>query len=140
MATFRAIKAGVTVRNVTEPEFETPSGERTRLERQVRAGVSLVPYEGWILAADLDLLRSRGPIGLDSRDLAIGTEGRVATRLTVRGGTRFDTAADGPGGRSATGSLGASYAVMASFLLDAQVTAGSEFANQGWGISARFTY
>lgn len=140
MAVFRNIKAGLTVRNLGEPEFETPDGSRLRLERQVRAGIAVMPVEGWLLAADVDLVRTTGVLGLESRDAAIGLEGRPHRRVIVRSGTRFDTTGDGPGGRRASVSGGASYAVTASFLLDAQVTVGSEWAATGWGVGARFVY
>jgi hypothetical protein len=140
MATFGTLKAGLTVRNLTEPAFEAPGGGRLGLERQVRAGVSVLLLEGWTLAADLDLLKSTGPLGFESRDFAVGAEGRLARRLIVRGGTRLDTAGDGLGGRRASASAGATYAVAASFLVDAQVTAGSEWVARGWGLAARFVY
>lgn len=140
MGTFRNLKAGLTVRNLTEPEFEAPAGARLQLERQVRAGIAVMPVDGWLLAADLDLLRTTGPLGLASRDLAVGLEGRAARRLVVRAGTRLDTTGEGPGGRRASVSGGGSYAVTASFMVDAQVTGGSEWAPRGWGIAARFIY
>lgn len=140
MAVFRNIKAGLTVRNLTEPEFDTPGGAGLELERQVRAGVAVMPIEGWLLAADADLVRTTGVLGIESRDAAIGLEGRPHRRLIVRTGTRFDTTGEGPGGRRASVSGGASYAVTASFLVDGQVTVGSEWAARGWGIGARFVY
>ncbi len=140
MATFGSLKAGLTVRNLTEPEFEAPGGERLGLERQVRGGISVTLLDGWIVAADLDLLKTAGSAGFESRDFAVGTEARLARRFIVRGGTRLDTAGDGPGGRRASASAGGSYAVTASFLVDAQVTAGSEWAPSGWGLAARFVY
>lgn len=140
MATFRSLKAGVTVRNLTEPGFETAGGARLGLERQVRAGLAVAPVDGWLLAADLDLLRTIGPQGLESRDFALGAEGRLANRVLVRAGARFDTTGDGPGGRRASVSAGGSYAVTASVLVDAHATMGSEWAGRGWGIGARFVY
>jgi hypothetical protein len=140
MATFGSLKAGLTVRNLTEPEFEAPGGERLELERQVRGGVSLMLLDGWLVAADVDLLKTAGPLGLESRDVALGTEARLARRFIVRGGTRFDTTGEGFGGRRISASAGGSYAVTASFLVDAQVTAGSDWAAKGWGLAARFVY
>jgi hypothetical protein len=141
MAAFGAFKAGVTVRNVTEPSFATPGDEaELSLERQARAGVSVSPYEGWQVAADVDLLRTRSVTGEDRRDMAIGVEGRVARRVFVRGGTRFDTRGDGPGGHSATASIGGSYAVLGGVLIDGQFTSGSKWAGRGWGVAARFVY
>lgn len=141
MATVGRIRAGLTVRNLTEPSFESAgSGEELNLERQARAGVAVSPLEGWTLAADLDLLRATGANGLERRDFALGAEGRVARRAFVRAGTRLDTTGDGPGGRRATASLGASYAVSGGFLIDGQATLGSKWGGRGWGISGRFVY
>ena len=141
MLTGPLLKVGLTVRNLFEPTFETAglAGE-LGLERQVRAGLAFLAMEGWTVAADVDLTRVRNAAGLQSRDVAFGTEGRIARRAVVRGGTRFDTTGDGPGGRRATASVGGSFAVMASVFVDAQVTMGSEWAGRGWGIGARFVY
>jgi hypothetical protein len=140
MATFGRVKAGVTVRNLTEPGFDEPDGTRLRLDRQVRAGIAVSPITGWLVATDLDLIETPGPLGLNSRDFALGIEGRPAQRLLVRAGTRFDTADDPRVGRRASGSIGGSYAVTASFLVDGQYTAGSKWAARGWGLAGRFTY
>jgi len=35
---------------------------------------------------------------------------------------------------------GASYALLGSVLIDAQVTGGSDRAQRGWGLAARFVY
>lgn len=140
MATAGRIKAGLTIRNVLQPEFETAgNATRVRLERQARAGVAISPVDGWALAADLDLLETAGPHG-EVRDFAIGGEGRVARRAFVRAGARMNTVDTATVGRMPTAGFGGSYAVTASVLVDAQVTVGSEKAPRGWGISARFVY
>jgi hypothetical protein len=134
------LRAGLTVRNLTEPTFESAeTGHVLRLGRQARVGLAVRATEGWVMAVDLDLLRTPGPFG-DSRDLAFGTEGRVARRAFVRGGVRLNTLGDGPSGRAASASVGGTYAVRASVLVDAQVTAGSERNSRGWGVAARFVY
>lgn len=139
------VKAGLTIRNLLEPAFEAAGGGRLGLERQARAGIAIMPvhggpFEGWVLAADVDLLRAADAVGHDRRDVALGTEGRLGQRAFVRAGARFDTLGEGPGGRAATFSVGGSYAVLGSILLDAQVTAGSRWAGRGWGIGARFGF
>lgn len=140
MATAGRIKAGLTIRNAMQPEFEAAgSATRVRLERQARAGVAISPVDGWALAADLDLLRTDGPHG-EVRDVAIGGEGRVARRAFVRAGARMNTIDTAGMGRMPTAGFGGSYAVTASVLVDAQVTVGSERGPRGWGISARFVY
>jgi F plasmid transfer operon protein TraF len=139
LASAGSLRAGLTVRNVSEPEFKTSGGDTLALQRQARAGVALTPMSGWIVAADFDLLKTRGPFG-EGRDAAFGVEGRVARRAFVRGGFRFNTVGDSAEDRAASTSFGGSYAVRAAFLVDAQVTVGSKRSARGWGIGGRFLY
>jgi hypothetical protein len=140
MVSTGGLKAGLTVRNLFEPEFEAAGGGRLTLERQARAGVALMPVAGWLVAADLDLLKSTDVSGHDRRDFALGAEGRVGRRAFVRAGGRMDTLGEGPGGRAATFSVGGSYAILGGFLVDGQLTAGSRWGGRGWGLGARFVY
>jgi hypothetical protein len=134
------LKAGLTVRNISEPRFDAPGGySSVRLERQARAGVAVTPAEGWVVAADFDLLENTGMTGR-TRDIALGAEGKVAKKAVVRVGTRFNTANTDLVGHIPTAGFGGSYAVTPSILVDAQVTAGSDKAPGGWGVSARFVY
>jgi hypothetical protein len=139
MASSGRLRVGLTVRNLTEPDFETASGEGPIvLERQARAGIALSPTQGWVVAADVDLLRTTGPFG-DVRDAAFGTEGRVTRRGFVRAGARFNTLR-AAAGRTPSASIGGSYAARGSIMLDAHVTTGSERSARGWGVAARFVY
>lgn len=140
LAAFRSFRLGLTVRNATEPEFDTP-GQATPavLARQARVGLAVLPSPRWTMAADVDLLRIQGLVG-ETRDAAFGVEGRVSRRATVRSGVRVNTLADVEGERAASFSAGASYAVKASFLVDAQYTAGTDSSVRGWGIAGRFVY
>jgi hypothetical protein len=135
MATGALFKAGLTVRNVRRPEFETPTGEVLRLERQARAGIAVVPLEGWVVDADLDLTTTHAPTG-NTRDFAAGTEGRIQRRTFVRSGFRLSTT--GPTRRAIA--AGGSYMVVQSLLIDGQVTRGTSNADRGWSVSARFVY
>jgi hypothetical protein len=136
MATAGRLKAGLTVRNVSEPSFRTPGGRSLQLERQARAGLSVAPVAGWVVAADSDVLESHGPAG-PIRTFAAGTEGRVHRRAFVRGGFNVNTAGSE---RTPAVSAGASFAATASLLVDVQVTGGSDKAARGWGVAARFGY
>jgi hypothetical protein len=80
-----------------------------------------------------------GPFG-EARDVALGAETRLGRRAFVRGGVRFNTLGDSPLGRATSSSIGGSFAIKGSVLVDAQVTGGSERSNRGWGIAARFIY
>lgn len=130
-------RAGLTVRNVTEPSFDTGSGDELPLQRQARAGGSLLLLPNWKLAGDVDLLQTDGPFG-DLREVSLGSEGQVTRRLTARGGVRFNTAGD-IGGAPAV-SVGGSYAIMGSVQIDGQYTGGSDKALRGWGIAGRVLF
>jgi hypothetical protein len=136
MATVGRLKAGLTVRNVSEPSFRTQGGRSLQLERQARAGISVAPVAGWVMAVDSDVLESHGPAG-PIRTFAAGTEGRVHRRAFVRGGFNVNTAGSE---RAPAVSAGASFAATASLLVDVQVTGGSDKAARGWGVAARFGY
>ena len=134
------LRAGLTVRNVTNPEFDSPEGgPRLPLERQGRAGVALVSPMGWLVALDLDLNKVHASIG-EVRHLAVGTEARVLPRAYARAGVRVNTAADQPGGRAPAVSLGGSFAARTSLWLDTQVTLGSSEGDRGWGVAARVAF
>ena len=136
MLTGSFLRAGLTVRNVTEPSFDAGTDQSLRLDRQARAGLSLLVTERWTAAADFDLTRSPGPFG-DLRMIALGTEGRLARRATARGGIRFNTAG---GGSDPVASLGVSYAAFGSLLVDAHFSTGADHGFAGWGVGARVLF
>ena len=136
MATGAAGRAGVTIRNVSEPSFRTADGQELRLSRAVRGGASILLLQSWKLAADLDFTRNRGVFG-DVRELAVGTEGQLLRRLMARAGVRVNTAG---GERAPALSAGGSFAVFGSVLIDAQITGGSDKAFKGWGIAGRMVF
>jgi hypothetical protein len=139
MAIFGVVRAGLAVRNVTEPDFSTVSGEAVEVKRQTRAGVSYVGVPGLILAADVDLERAAGSLG-EVRDVAAGAEAQLLKRVSVRSGFRFNTLGSEPGGHAPVYSLGGSVATFRSLLVDAQVTLGSRSGDRGWGVAARLVY
>ena len=94
MANAGRIKAGFTLRNATEPGFDSAGGgPALKLQRQARAGLAILPYAGWVVAADLDLMKTDGPLG-EVRNFAAGAEARVAKRHYLRGGVRLNTVGD----------------------------------------------
>jgi hypothetical protein len=132
-----ALKAGLTLRNVTSPEFEAPDGSRLELPWLARAGVSYVATPALTLAFDVDLRAVQA--GVDRRRmLAAGAEWRMAgaTRFVVRSGARFDTI----GTVNPLGTVGGSYAVRNGVWVDAWAAAGSERADRGWGLAGRILY
>jgi hypothetical protein len=142
MANSPRLKAGLTMRNLMEPEFTSNDGVVLALERQLRAGASWSVKSGWILASDLDLLVTHDAFG-SRRDFAVGVEGRLIPRIIVRSGFKMnlaDAEADIPDAAARGYSAGASVAVTAAVLVDAFGSAGGDRAGHGWGISARFVY
>lgn len=137
MATGTVGSAGVAVRNVTEPAFETGGGTELQMDRQVRAGAAIWLLRTWRLAADADFTTARGPLG-DVRQVAVGTESQLTRRIAARGGLRLNTAGDR--GRTPAWSAGASYSVLGSFLVDAQGTFGSDDTLRGWGLAGRLVF
>ncbi|MEO7271724.1 MAG: conjugal transfer protein TraF [Vicinamibacterales bacterium] len=136
-AVFRTLRAGLTVRNLAAPSFETAGSDtELTLERQGRAGVALTSPLGFTLALDIDLNAVRGPIG-KVRDIAIGTEARILPKAFARAGLRLNTLGDEPGGRAPTVSFGGSYAALPSLWIDAEATVGAETGRRGWGVAAR---
>ena len=136
MAALGSVKLGLTVRNLTGPNFATSSGDHTlSLRRHARAGLAFTLREGWAVAADLDLTRESTPSG-PIRTFAAGTERRIGRKAFVRGGLRLNTTDT----RNAAVAAGASYAVMGPVLIDAHLTTGSDRAQRGWGIAARLVY
>jgi hypothetical protein len=136
-AVYRTLRAGVTVRNLAAPSFDTAgSASELKLERQGRAGVSLASPLGFLLDFDMDLNSVRGPLG-KVRELALGSEARLLKRAYARAGMRLNTLGDEPGGRATTFSMGGSVAVLTSLWIDAQATVGAEAGRRGWGIAGR---
>jgi hypothetical protein len=141
MATGSLGRVGLIVRNVTQPAFETGAAatamDELRLEREVRAGGSVLLLPSWRLASDVDLTRQRGPVG-DVREWAVGSEAQVTRRVAARAGIRINTV--GNAGRSPAVSAGGSYAVFGGLLIDGQVTGGSDAALRGWGVGGRMVF
>jgi hypothetical protein len=144
MATGSLGQLGLSVRNLLQPEFKT-SGGVMRLDRHVRAGVSLHAGQDTTVAADLDLTTATTPRG-DWRDAAVGLEGHPARNAWVRGGVHWNTArlrgsaATAGADAAPVASIGGSYAVYGSTKADAQVSFGSSSGDRGWGLGLRFVF
>ena len=131
------VQAGLTVRNLFEPEFSAAGGAApVRLERQARAGVALTLSPQWRVATDWDLMKADTVEGR-RRDAAVGTEGHPGRRVWVRGGFRWNTA--GEAQKRPTASIGGSYALLGSLIVDAQAGGGTD-GYRGWGMGARFVF
>ena len=134
MSTGSLGQLGLSIRNLLQPEFTAPGGV-IRLDRRVRAGVSIHAGQKTTVAADLDLTTATTPRG-EWRDAAIGLEAHPARNAWVRGGVHWNAA----GSSAPVGSIGASYAVYGATMADAQVSFGSARGERGWGVGLRFVF
>jgi F plasmid transfer operon, TraF, protein len=132
----RGVRAGLIVRNLLEPEFDTPvEGSTLTLERQARAGVAW-HGESSTVAVDVDLLETESVLG-PRRHVAFGGEQWFADRrIAARAGFRLNTVENA----LPTGTAGVSVRVTSSIFADAQVTRGASDRDRGWGISLRYAY
>jgi hypothetical protein len=132
----RGVRAGVIVRNLREPEFDTlMDGVSLTLERQSRAGVAW-HGESSIVAVDVDLLETQSVLG-PRRHVAIGGEQWFANRrIAARAGFRLNTTENA----LPAGAAGVTVRLTASIFADAQVTRGASDRDRGWGISLRYAY
>jgi hypothetical protein len=129
---------GLTVHNLLQPAFAAGSGT-IRLDRHVRAGISVHARQDTIAAADVDLTTSATPRG-DVRDVAVGVESHPVRTAWVRGGVHWNAAGGASAGAAPIATVGASYAVYGSLLLDGQVSRGSSAGDRGWGVGLRFVF
>jgi hypothetical protein len=139
MLTGSLAQAGLSVRNLLQPEFKTAGAGAIRLDREVRAGVSIHARQDLTVAGDLDLTTAATARG-EWRDAALGLESHPATKVWVRGGAHWNAAGGAATGAAPVASFGGSYAVYGSILADAQVSFGSAEGDRGWGIGLRFVF
>jgi hypothetical protein len=137
LATAGAVRLGLAIRNVFEPEFGAGAW---RLPRQVRAGAALdIEKAGGIplvIAFDADAMRYRAGTG-DRRVLAVGAEQWLLTRrLAIRAGARFNQV----GGKERAFTGGASVGVRSGMYVEGHVVHGGVPEEQGWGVATRVTF
>jgi hypothetical protein len=136
LAVADALRFGVTVRNVREPEF----GGGLRLPRQVRLGMAIDPETvadlPFVIALDVDLRRYDGGSG-DRRVVAFGAERWFgARRFGVRAGGRLNTV--GEQERSIT--AGFSWAIRSGLFLEGHAVGGAATDERGWGLAGRVSF
>ncbi len=119
------VRLAGTIRNLRQPEFETPGGAVVAVGRQSRVGIAVIPKAGLTLAMDLE----------PSKLLAGGAEVQVTKTAVLRAGLRRNLA-DGDDGW--LGTAGASLAVRPGTWLDlhAGVTNGDGGRRLGVGLRA----
>ena len=138
-AVFGTFRAGLTVRNLVAPSFET-AGERTelKLERQGRAGIALSSPLGFMIALDMDLNSVRGPLG-QVRDVRLGHGGATSCRGPTGGLACGSTrSATNPADTRHLLRVGGSLAPLSWRCgLTREATVGAETGRRGWGVAAR---
>jgi hypothetical protein len=140
MVAFGAVRFGVTVKHLFEPEFDE-GGTAFELKRQARAGVAWLseargPFDGLTAALDVDLTKTPTIAG-DVRYVAAGLEtwfkGR---RIGVRSGLSVDTA----GPVTTTGAIGGTFGGWYGLFLNGAFMFGSDEARNGWSTSLSVTF
>ncbi len=141
MGRYKAFRAGISVKNVTEPAFGS-GASRLELARAVRVGAALVeqPRQGRVnqvtVAFDADLTVVPSIVG-DERHISGGGEvWMLQRRLGLRGGVAANTIGAARGSASA----GVSVGVFSRTYVDAVVTGGSDPVRKGWGAGFRMTF
>lgn len=136
MAVFGDVRAGLVVRNVTEPSFQANYVGELSLQRQARAGVSWQATDTLMLSADADLTRTDSELG-KRRHIAAGAERWFANkRVGVRGGFRVNTIDDA----DPVASGGVSVGITPSIFVDAFVTGGGSLSDRAWGFGGHVAF
>jgi F plasmid transfer operon protein TraF len=140
MAMAGELRAGLTIRNVTEPGFGSGPDEVV-LKRHARGGLAWLsgvhgPFRTVTVSADADLTAQATALG-DERRAAAGVEvstrdGRLAARTGVGASTL--------GSRRTSVSAGLSVAIRRGSYIDAAATAGADQTRRGWGLALRVTF
>jgi hypothetical protein len=132
MADLKKVRLGLSGRNLLEPEFTSTAGMAIKLQRLTRAGLAFLPTDGLTLAMDVDLDTVDLRDGL-RRMIALGGEGRLGSRVAVRGGVRWDLKGD----RQPVTALGMSVSLRSRFWLEGYYSRGQRDEDRGFGIGFR---
>lgn len=136
-------RVGLVVRNVRQPSFAAPAGERLELARQARVGLAWTPGRlaaanrsdpaGFIVAVDADVTATPTADG-DRRNVAAGVERWWAgRRLGVRAGARASTIGDA----RPVATAGVSIGLTRTVLVEAAGTRGRSQGDRGWFVGIR---
>jgi hypothetical protein len=139
IADVRRLKLGLTVRNLFEPDFDTPTpGQRLELPRLVRAGVAVRATGTLMISLDADLTRTPDAATGERRSLAAGAEQRFwQNRAAVRGGFRVSTT----GETRSTVTTGGSVALRSGLFADAYVAVALDEAERdAFGVGLRVAF
>lgn len=88
MARWDMLQIGVTGRNLNAPKFDAPDGfEDQRLDPSVSAGLALIPFDTFTIAADADLAQVSSVLqGREYQRVGAGWEWNILHTIALRGG------------------------------------------------------
>jgi hypothetical protein len=86
-------RAGVVAKDINEPAFDAPNGERYKLGAQVRGGLAVNPWETMTISVDGDITSNKTLVpGQKSRVIGLGLEQTLlAETLSFRAGATKNT-------------------------------------------------
>ncbi len=87
------LRAGLVAKDINEPTFDAPNGERYKLTPQVRGGLAVNPWETMTISFDADMTSNKTLIpGQKSRVIGLGLEQTLlAETLSLRAGATKNT-------------------------------------------------
>lgn len=87
------LRAGVVAKDINQPEFDAPNGERYKLTPQIRGGVALNPWETMTISFDGDLTSNKTLVpGQTSRVMGLGLEQTFLSQfISLRAGAMKNT-------------------------------------------------
>ncbi len=140
MAIAGELRVGLTIRNLTEPQFGSGVDVMV-LKRHARGGLAWLsgahgPFGTVTVSADADLTAPTTALG-DERRVAAGVE--VSTqdrRIAARSGIGASTL----GSRRPSFSAGLSAAIRRGSYIDVAATGGTDQVRRGWGLALRVTF
>jgi hypothetical protein len=131
MGAWTHFRAGLVMKNLTQPTFLGSAGFEIQVKRRIRAGVAVLPTNGLTLAFDVDLDTADPLVGL-RRMMATGLEWRLGSTFALRGGVRWSR----DGEKRPIASVGGSVLIRQGMWLDGFTTY-SRFDDRGFGIAFR---
>jgi hypothetical protein len=87
------VRAGIVAKDINQPAFDAPNGERYKLTTQIRGGLALNPWETMTISVDGDITSNKTLVpGQKSRVIGLGLEQTfLAETLSLRAGAMKNT-------------------------------------------------
>ena len=89
------LRFGAVAKDLNQPEFDAPDGNKIKLGPQVRGGVALNPYSSLTLSADVDVTSNKTLVpGVKSQVLSLGAEQTILTEFLSHSVSAFKNMQD----------------------------------------------